>query len=80
MKCLSCNREFNTDREYCPFCGEKIGEVESTSSAVVEPVNNTATSVPNNPVPNEPASSMITNNNYKRKEIYGMGYSFFSFR
>ena len=63
MKCLSCNREFNTDREDCPFCGEKIGEVESTSSAVVEPVNNTATSVPNNPVPNEPASSMITNNN-----------------
>lgn len=63
MRCLSCNREFNTDRKYCPFCGEKVGEVDNTSSTAVESVNNDTNAVTNNSVPSEPVSSMITNNN-----------------
>lgn len=62
MKCLSCNREFNTDRDYCPFCGEKIGESNSVSSVSATPVNNNVNSLPNNSVPNTPVSSMVSNN------------------
>lgn len=59
MKCLSCNREFNTDREYCPFCGEKIvGNTsnvagnQNVSSTQVESQVNTPVSNTNVPVNN----------------------------
>lgn len=45
MKCYSCNREFNTDRDYCPFCGEKIEENIQKNAVNTTEDNNSNTSV-----------------------------------
>lgn len=26
MKCLKCNKEFNAEVQYCPFCGDRLSE------------------------------------------------------
>lgn len=67
MKCYSCNREFNTDRDYCPFCGEKIEENIQKSVVNTTEDNNSNTSVGASTNPqqfyNTPLSANPVNNN-----------------
>lgn len=67
MKCYSCNREFNTDRDYCPFCGEKIEGVIQTNVVNTTEDNNSnisgGVSTNSQQFYNTPLSANPVNNN-----------------
>lgn len=80
MKCLNCNREFNTPREYCPFCGADMAEQEQESNAVEQNVSlssNPDVSSASSTVSSTPSNGeMIPLIISRQKKIMGFAVSF----
>ena len=69
MKCLKCNREFNTDVQYCPFCGDKISEQSSNNKINANDSTNLSPNLVNN-------DKLIPLTIFREKRIMGFALSF----